>query len=221
MPILLNAWTKVLKKEKDIFSEYECNIKSWNKSGMHCLFDRIYPGEHGESTGPNMECVHGFMVTNQNLLDVVLSHLPAGVFSESTRISPSRSNGADRDRVRKLSANPFYTKEVLSSISTKTFMVESKSSVELQSTLNHDKHKEKNHRHNLFLELHDHCWCRHVAKTRLGKYKKHKSPSGGTGNQSSIENEVEEVDTNEETKDGAEYTNYQESLLGEIFESDQ
>ena len=66
---------------------------------------------------------------------------------------------------RKSSADPLYTNEVLSSISSKTFMLESKSCIELQSTLNCDKREEKNHRHKLFSELQDQCGSRKVAKT--------------------------------------------------------
>ena len=81
--------------------------------------------------------------------------------------------------------------------------------------------KEKNHRRTLFLEPQDHYGSRNVAKTRLGKYKKHESSSGKTESQSSVKNKAEEVDLDEEAKEGADYTDSQESLLGEIFEADQ
>ena len=206
-----------MKKKKDILAEYESNIKFWKKSGTHCLFYELCPAD-GLSTSPNMEYVHGFLVSNQNLLDVVLSQLPAGVFSKSARNAPSVSNGAGGVKGRKPSANTLYTEKALSSISSKKNMVESKASVELQSTLNRDKREEKNHRRELFSVLQDHCGGRNVAKTRLGKFKKHKS-SSSSGETGSGEIEVGEVGTDDE--DAEDYTDSQESLLGDIFEADQ
>ena len=94
-------------------------------------------------------------------------------------------------------------------------MVWRKSYVELQSNINGNKSKERIHKHKLFSNIEDHCGSRKVAKTRLGKYKKHRSSSGKSG---SFENEVGEVDNDEEAE---EYNNYQEPLHGETFESDQ
>ena len=95
-------------------------------------------------------------------------------------------------------------------------MVWRKSYVELQSNINGNKSKERIHKHKLFSNIEDHCGSRKVAKTRLGKYKKHRSSSGKSG---SFENEVGEVDTDEEAAE--DYTYSQELLPGEIFESDQ
>ena len=165
-----------------------------------------------------MEYVHGFLVSNQNLLDVLLSQLPVGVFSESARSASSVSNGAGGGKGREQSANLLYTEKALSSISSKNFMVESKASVELQSTLNRDKRDKKNHRRKFFSVLQDHCGGRNVAKTRLGKFKKHKS-SSSSGETGSSKIEVGEVGTDDE--DAEDYTDSQESPLVDIFEADQ
>ena len=109
-------------------------------------------------------------------------------------------------------------------------MVESKSCVELQSTLNRHKSEEKSHRRILFSELKDHCGSRTLAKTRLNKYKKHKSTNKPDSKHKSTnkpdsdngeENEEEVVDSDEDSVVSTVFEDSQESLLGEILESDQ
>jgi len=116
------------------------------------------------------------------------------------------------------SANPSYTEGALSSIKHKNYMIESKSSVELQTLINRSLNEEKRNKRELFSDLQTHCaGNRTTAKSRVKSYKKHKASTdenNPNGNASKPNGNEDEESSDEE------YADSQESLLGDIYKSE-
>jgi len=95
------------------------------------------------------------MSVNKHLIDSLLSKAPASVFCESASGTPGQgaSTRARGNRCKTPSTNPLYTEGALSSIKHKNYMIKSKSSVELQTLINHSLNEEKKNKRDLVSDL--------------------------------------------------------------------
>ncbi len=182
-----------------------------------------------------MNYMHKFVRLDRGLLHQLVSKLPDGIFSESASGAPGKGyTGSSRKGKggggggRKGTANPNITDNALESISSKNYMQERKSCVEMKSTITQELRTEEQRREGLM-----HAFRKHVvegggnkkkAKRRFKRFKEEKycnNANTTTKENAANASNHDEAGSDSDSDDESAQIDSQESLLDRIYKCDK